>query len=199
LHSMTLVVLPVTQDNSMKTSASTTISSRLLFCVLATTVFLGGCANNYGQTYAEQSRTRSEIPPHSFRVTFFRLDDSLRSNRSARVRIDDDRKFYVHHQSFASVDLTAGKHVIRTDMIEAPFTAVCKYEISPSAGEHWYYLIRPTPAPAFGATFGLLPLTIFALADAYARGGGCSGDFFALRINPSEAEPKILGLREALD
>lgn len=183
----------------MKTSMSTNYSSKLLFCVLAATAFLGGCAKNYGLTYAEQSNSRTEIPPQSFRVTFFRLDDSLRSNRSARVRIDDDRKFYVHHQSFTSVDLAAGKHVIRTDMIEAPFTAVCKYEISASPGEHWFYLIRPTPAPTFGASLVFLPLSIYAMADAYSKGGGCGGDFFAIRINPNEAEQKLLALREALD
>lgn len=183
----------------MKTSMSTNYSSRLLFCVLAATAFLGGCAKNYGLTYAEQSKSRTEIPPQSFRVTFFRLDDSLRSNRSARVRIDDDRKFYVHHQSFTSVDLPAGNHVIRTDMIEAPFTAVCKYDVSGGRGEHWYYLIRPTPPYTFGSSLLFLPLTIYGMADAYAKGGSCGGDFFAIRIIPSEAELKLQGLREALD
>lgn len=182
----------------MTSSPSLRQQSKFLGLLFAALI-MGGCAKNYGMTYSEQSKTRSEIPPQSFRVTFFRLDDSLRSNRSARVRIDDDRKFYVHHQSFSSVDLPAGKHVIRTDMIEAPFTAVCKYEVSGPAGEHWYYLLRPTPPYTFGPNLFLLPLSVYGMVDAYAQGGGCGGDFFAIRIKPSEAQEKLQGLREALD
>lgn len=171
---------------------------KVFLSVLTATLLLNGCSTNYGLTYAEKAKSQTEIPPNSFRVTFFRLDDT-HGIRSARIRIDDDKKLFVHVQSFTSVELSAEKHLIRTDMTGAPFTAVCKYEISPNAGEHWYYLIRPTPPYTFGLVPALLPLSIYGMIDAYSRGGGCGGDFFATRINPNEAQQKIQSLREALD
>lgn len=182
----------------MTSSPSLRQQSKFLGLLFAALI-MGGCAKNYGMTYSEQSKTRSEIPPQSFRVTFFRLDESRMGNRSAQVRIDDDKKFYLHQQSFSSVDLPAGKHVIRTDIVEAPFTAVCKYEISASQNEHLYFRLKPMPSDFFGLPKLLDRNVIHKISDSNEGRGDCYADFFAARIIPSDAEQVLPRLRQALD